>query len=154
MNRSAEDKPIAMTFRQALLFVMYYAIGQAIIVVLVGLVLSHLAGAGITWKGLLLAFALLASCGPVFAVLIYWSRASRSRLWPFMIRSGLSMCTMAILYVSAVTLGSRRLGLSFISPAALPGYFAAVIVFGLPISLLTAYFVWRWRIDPERRQSS
>jgi len=101
-----------------------------------------------------LAFALLACCGPIFVALVYWSRASRDRPWSFTIRSGLSMCAMVVLYASAVTLSARRLGLSLISSAALPAYVATVFVFLLPISLLTAYFVWRWRIDPGGWRSS
>ena len=71
MNRSAEEggqrvrKPTAMTFRQALLFIVYYTIFQLILVSIAGPLLHHFVGLDVTWKGLLFAFALLSCCGPV-----------------------------------------------------------------------------------------
>ncbi len=60
MIRSAEEagpraqKPTAMTFRQALLFVVYSTIFQLILVAIAGSVLHHFLGLDVTWKGLLL----------------------------------------------------------------------------------------------------
>ncbi len=134
MSRRAEEggpgpqKPSAMSFRQALLFVVYYTVFQFIVVAIAGPVLHHFLGLDVTWTDLLLALVLLTCCGPIFVGLVYWSRASRDRPWAFTIRSGLSMCAMVVLYASAVTLSARRLGLSLISSAALPAYMATVLV--------------------------
>lgn len=160
MNRNAEggeptaQKPSTMTLRQALLFVMYYTIFQAVLVAVAGPVLHYFFGLDVSWEGLLLVFGLLACCGPIFAALVYWSRAARDRPGPCAIRFGLSMSLMVILYASAVTLSAHRLGLPFISTAALASYFATVILFVFPIAVLTTYLMRRRRIEFGRRQSS
>jgi hypothetical protein len=154
MNRSAEQKASAMTSRQALLFVVYYTAFQLILVTIAGVVLHQLMGLHVTWKGLFLAFILLACCAPIFVALTYWFRASRNHPGPFAIRFGLSMCAMVILYASVVILSARGLGLSLGSPAALPGYIVTAVVFGVPIFSLTAYLLCRLRTDSSRHDSS
>lgn len=144
-----QEKPTLMTLTQALLFLVYYTLSQAILAVVAGPVF----GLAVSWKSVLSAFGLLASCGPAFLALIYWFRASRDRPRSFAIRFGLSMSAMVIFYASAVTFGARSLGLSFISPAALPGYFATAILIGTPVFSLTAYLLSRRRIDSSGHQS-
>lgn len=139
-------KTRAMTFKQGLLFVVYYAVSQLILVLIARPVLREFFAVGISWRGLLLLFALLACCGPVFAVFICWFRRARHSPRSFAIRFGLSMCAMVILYASAVALGTRALGLLSFYPRALVGYFATVVVFGVPIFSLTAYFLKRAQI--------
>ena len=143
-----------MTLTQALLFVMYYTIFQVLLVALVGLVFHYFVGLDASWKGLLLLFGLLVCCGPVFATLIYWSRAARDRTGICAVRFGISMSGMVMLYASAVTLSASRLGLGHISAEAVASYLATVILFVTPIGVLTTYLMLRRRIEPSGRQSS
>jgi len=143
-----------MTLRQTFLFVAYYTIFQLILVGIAGPVLSRLIGLHVTWGGLVLAFALLASCGPIFVALVYWFRTSRDHPGRFAIRFGLSMCAMVMLYALMLALGARRMGLSFFSSTALPGYFAVAAIVGFPVFSLTAYLLWRLRGDSGHCQSS
>lgn len=147
------QKPSTMTLRQALLFVVYYTIFQFVLVAAAGLVLRRLVGLDVTWGGLALAFVLLTCCGPIFVALVYWFRASRDRPGRFAIRFGLAMCAMVMLYALMLTLSAQRIGLSFVSLAALPGYFAVAAIVGFPVFSVTAYLLWRLRGDSGRCRS-
>jgi hypothetical protein len=142
-----------MTLRQASLFVLYYTVFQFALVAVADLVLRRFLGFDITWGSLFLAFVLLTCCGPVFVALVYWFRASRERPGAFAIRFGLSMCVMLMLYALMVTLSAERIGLSFLSVSALPGYFTVTAGVGFPVFSLIAYLLWRLRGDSGRCQS-
>jgi hypothetical protein len=142
------QKPTKMTLGRGLLFLIYYAASQAVLVA-AALVFS----VTFSWKGVLSALGLLASCGPVFLGLIYWFRASRDRPSVFAIRFGVSMTAMLICYGSAVAFGARSLGMFLVPPAALPDYFGTAILFGTPVFSLTAYLLSRRRIDYGGHQS-
>lgn len=140
-----------MTFRQAVLFVIYYAILQFTLVVIAGLLLRRVIGPHVTWRGLLLAFILLACCGPIFIVLIRWFRAARQHPGPFAIRFGLSMSAMVTLYALMLTVAAQNIGLSFFSLTALPSYLVVTAIIGFPLFSLTAYLLGKFgdRNQPE-----
>jgi hypothetical protein len=141
-------KQSVMTLAQALTFLIYYAVSQAMLVAVVAFVF----GLAVGWERVLSAFGLLACCGPVFLALIYWFREARDRSRTFAIRFGLSMSAMVVFYLSAVTFGARSVGLPFVSPAALPGYLATAILFGTPVFSFTAYLLSRRQIDSSGNQ--
>lgn len=128
----------------------YYVVSQAVLVIVVALCFRYVGGIRLTWVGLLAAFASLATCGPPFALLIYWFRGSRRCPGLSAVRLGVSMFGMVILYATAVVFASRGLGLPYLSLAGLPSYFAAAAAFGLPISVLTAYFVLHAQPAPQK----
>jgi len=134
-----------MTLKQSLLFVMYYTIFQAVLAGAAGLALRYLAGLHVTWRGVALLFGLLACCGPVFAALVYWSRAARSRIWACATRFGISISVIVGFYATAVALSARGMGLSPISSEALGTYIGTLLLLGTPIAILTTYSMLRWR---------
>jgi hypothetical protein len=144
------QKQTVMTFAQALLFIMYYTIFQAVLVAAAAPMFHHFFGVDVRWSGLLFVFGLLASCGPIFVALIYWSREARDRPGVCAIRFGVSLSAMVMLYVSAAMLSALRVGLPSVSRSALASYFVTVVLVVAPISSLTTYLMRRRRLESGR----
>lgn len=132
-----------MTVSQGILFVVYFSIVQFILVAAAGLAIHRFLHRAVGLSGLASAFGLLAGCGPVYALLIWWFRSSSDVPKRFAIRFGLSMSVIVILYVMMLSLGAEWVGFPLLSLTALPGYFASVLIVGFPIFSLTAYALGR-----------
>jgi hypothetical protein len=126
-------------WRWTSLFLASYGVGNAILVVLVGLAL------GLRMRSLLLPYLLLLWCGFVGASLIYWARQSYERPRSGAIRFTLAIFFLLNLYMGVLVFSAYRLGL-LTQEEALYGY-APYILPGAVVACIAVYFTARRRLE-------
>lgn len=133
-------------WRWTSLFLVSYGVGQAILVVLAGLVLN------LRTRGLLLPYLLLLWCGFVGASLIYWARQSYDRPKSGAIRFALAIFLFLNGYMGALLLSAVKLAI--LSTSSALNEYAPYILPTSALGSLVVYLMMRRRLEAIKQSTT